>query len=232
MQIYDFELMLDAGYRGYHVKDYNYECFEPVTKEFTFGITPMSSTWEPLCVSRIDDSDDCSELPGLKYGDFSMLWTFTGGIILSRRAVEVLHPFLNDKVEFLPLVCDEPNVFVLMKVLNIYDYNEVLDEENSKIVWSHQTKRMIEAGFPKDFEYSRSHVLIFKEIAVENQLIFKIRQCNIQYTFVTQQFVDIIVQNNLTGGKFTRVYPPMAEELRQQAYEKAMKKRQGHKKTM
>ena len=87
---------------------------------------------------------------------------------------------------------------------------------------------MIEAGFLKKFSSDLSrgnHVLIFKESVVENQLIFKIHQCDSQYTFVTQQFVDIITQNNLTGGKFTRVYPPMTEELRQQAYEKAMKKR-------
>jgi len=59
---------------------------------------------------------------------------------------------------------------------------------------------------------------------------FKIQQCDSQYTFVTQQFMDIITQNNLTGGKFTRVYPPMTDELRQQAYGKAMKKRKGRKK--
>lgn len=231
MFIYDFDTELATGYRWYTTTAYDndeisHELHNPIIR----GTNPLSPTWEPLHVIWMDDSDPeyYSGGPSINHADISHLWNFFGCPLLSQRAVSILRPILNDKVEFLPLVCDEPNVFVMMKVLNVFDYSEVLDEAKSKIFWSPQTKRMIEAGFPKEFDscLSRgSHVLIFKESVVENQLIFKIQQCDTKYTFVTQQFVDIITQNNLTGGKFTRVYPPMTEELRQQAYEKAMKKR-------
>jgi len=230
MLIYGFDEELDTGYRRYELPYENYDDFCKVSDPVVLGTTPLSSTWKPLSVFWIDDrAPEHYAVPSNKYGDISCFWDFYGCPILSQRAVDILRPVLTDKVEFLPLLCDDPNVFALMKVLNIYDYRDVLNEEYSTIVWRPRTKKMIEEGIPRSFEYSGDHILIFKENVIEDQLIFKIQQCGNPDTFVTQQFVDIITQNNLTGGRFERIYPPMTEELRQQAYEKAMRKRKGRK---
>ncbi|MDR1181833.1 MAG: hypothetical protein LBL13_07625 [Bacteroidales bacterium] len=234
MNVFCFKLDLDSEYKGYHINYEKYEDLEVVEDAFLFDPKPIKSCWQPLDLKWIDEKpyydDDSDELvyptPETLEGDISKCWTLSGGILFSKHAVTVLEPHLQNKVEFLPMRLQQNEFLYVMRVLTTFNLEYILDMDKSIIKWELQTQREKELRKPKYIDSSARFVPYFHEDMLNDVLIFKTEPRRLFDIYVTDDFVDIVNKNKLTGAKFDKIYPPPdPNDIRRAAYEKAMRKR-------
>jgi hypothetical protein len=90
-----------------------------------------------------------------------------------------------------------------------------------------QTQKDKDLGKPKYIDSSARFVPYFREDMLNDVLIFKTKPIKSLFDiYVTDDFVDVVNKNKLTGAKFDKIYPPPdPNDIRRAAYEKAMRKR-------
>jgi hypothetical protein len=228
MNIFELKPDHDIEYKRYNIIHEEYEDFEPIMDAFLFDQRSIKSRWQPLELQWTGDDDNNNnnlDSPKTIEGDMSYCFS-TCGLIFSQHAVTVLEPYLQNTVEFLPLKL-QPNKFLFaLKVLKFFNIEDILDMDKSIIKWAHQTQKQKESGKPKLIDSSEPLVPYFRENMLNDILMFKINPRRLFEIYVTDNFVDIINKNKLTGAAFEKVYPPPdPNEIRRAAYEKAMKKR-------
>ncbi|MEK3901194.1 imm11 family protein [Paenibacillus sp. FSL R7-0179] len=143
-----------------------------------------------------------------------------GKPIISVRVMQILKPFIAHEVEFLPLLHDELNIFMI-NVINVLD---CVDWQKSKVKWF---KEKYFLGFDK---------LVFDFAKVpEKTFIFKIKEKAAAKVYVTELFKELIEEYQLPGLDFSVVYDSEfteeVEQLQQREYEAALQAIENNKGT-
>jgi hypothetical protein len=104
----------------------------------------------------------------------------------SQRAKDILGPHIDPLGQWLPLECEEAPYW-LFNVTNVVDALEV---EKSKLAYFR------DGGVMAIDEFA------FHPDQIKDQLLFKTPQCSGANNLVTQDFVDLVYQHQLTGFVF------------------------------
>jgi len=111
------------------------------------------------------------------------------GIAISKKALEVLHPLIEDEVEILPLKTLAREPFYFINCLTAID---ALDEEKSIFKYSSVSRTKI--GITK---------FVFDKKKIKDKHIFKLNTFKFN-TFISDEFRAIYKQHNLQGLDFSR----------------------------
>lgn len=158
---------------------------------------------EDWCPIRLDTLYEKS------YNDFPHY--LIGKPIVSEKVKQILEPYIKPDVEFLPLIHDEMDLF-MVNVTNILDC----------VDWQHSDVNRFEGeyflGFNKlKFDFSK---------IPSDTYIFKFKETAATQVYVTEAFKDIIDQHQLQGLSFSVVYDSdFTEEMeleQQRRYEAAL----------
>lgn len=160
-----------------------YDNLEPV-KDFSveeywrFDGHELKWGWKPLAVQRMEPEKKLplSDTPGFAIPVFS------------KRALEVLQPYLQDSAEILELVFDEGDYYGInvIAVLNVVDY------EKAKYIKFNNSDR----------------IMVFQKYAfrvcdeLKKHQIFKIADEARRGAFVSEEFKEAVEKNELTGFRF------------------------------
>ncbi|WP_080835879.1 imm11 family protein [Cohnella massiliensis] len=150
----------------------------PITSRFDG--TPKLDLWSPAKVKTATKNS---------YKDFPVF--LTSKPVISARVKEAIEPFVKDEVEFLPLIHEELDLYMV----NVTKVLDCVDWKRSDI----QTfKDGSLAGFNK-------LVFDFEKIP-EDTYIFKFKERATTLVFVTEAFKDLIESHKLKGLDFSEVY--------------------------
>lgn len=229
------KLSADFDYRDLHLQDVLAGDDSAIIDYSLFsGSEPIGDRWIPRKVVYFEESsqhsgDDCEGASSLGIlasppegnkglGDFPHCW---GGIefgVLTQRSFEALHELISPFVEFLPLI-NAGKRFMAFKVLRFVD---ALDHDGSVIEWFPQLQK--DVGKPLRVRQIKRYCFI--EDRVSEEVIFRIPEQPVggKPVFVTERFVDAVKQHELTGFKFTQVWPHV--DPRDQFMQKARERRQ------
>ena len=148
---------------------------------YKFNGKPLAAEWRPLRV-EIMEEDTGDTLPP---SNCPLL--FSGAPALSRRAAEILKPFLARNGELLPLDFGTDEYFVF----NVTSVVDALDEGTSEIVRFPDGKRVMDI---KRFTFIASRL--------EGIDLFKLPQRPLGGVFVTDGFVQAVRTAGLLGFNF------------------------------
>ncbi|MCM1214376.1 MAG: hypothetical protein NC331_04725 [Lachnospiraceae bacterium] len=160
-----------------------YDNLEPV-KDFSveeywrFDGHELKWGWIPLEVQRMEPEKKLplSDTPGFTIPVFS------------KRALEVLQPYLQDSAEILELVFDEGDYYGI----NVIAVLDVVDYEKAKYINFNNSNRIMvftKYAFKECDELKRHH--IFKIVDVRRTVVF-----------VSEEFKEAVEKNKLTGFEF------------------------------
>jgi hypothetical protein len=153
-----------------------------------FRSVPMSlATWKPIKVIRMDSERENLTKP---LGDRAGIDARHDPPVFSRRALDVLLPYIGRFGQVLPLDFDEWE-YSLFNITNVVD---ALDVQKSELAYF------------KDGGFKRVLRFAFNPEAVRDQWIFKIPQHPRMFAFVTDRFVDLVKQHGLSGFGFERLW--------------------------
>lgn len=150
-----------------------------------FDGTKRFDTWTPIAVRVIEDRKK-TDIPG-----------FSPGIpVLSPRAIEVLKDLMGDKVEILPLRCRKGEYYAInvIDVLNCIDYEKAEFER-----------------FESSGRIMLFNKYVFKSECVKGKHIFKIIDETKRRPFVSDEFRNRALENELVGFKFELVWDSESE---------------------
>lgn len=111
------------------------------------------------------------------------------GLTFSERTAEALTPLVGDMIELLPLICDGPERFYVVNMLDIVD---CLDEKRST------TDRY------SDGQISSVKKYVFTPSSTDGHHLFKCKQC-LLHNLVSAEFKARVEENHLVGAYFTPV---------------------------
>ncbi|WP_438348217.1 imm11 family protein [Paenibacillus sp. FA6] len=143
------------------------------------------------------------------YRDFPIL--ISGKPVISERVKQVIAPFIENEVEFLPLLHDE----LELSMVNVINVLECVD-------WKRSDIRNYEDG---SFAGFNKLVFDFNKIP-DNTYIFKYKERAGTEVYVTELFKELIERNKLKGLDLTEVYDSEdteeKEQEQQRTYEAAL----------
>jgi hypothetical protein len=108
----------------------------------------------------------------------------------SARAKKLLGPHIDGLGQWLALECDEAPYW-LFNITHVFD---ALDEQHSEL--AHFTDGGVMA----------IDSFVFRPERLRGQLMFKVPQCPAMYRLVTQDFVDLVREHQLTGFMFKQLW--------------------------
>ncbi|MEC0369515.1 imm11 family protein [Paenibacillus chibensis] len=195
MKIYEWIESTKALRLGIEKTDINSN--HPIFSEF-YGDTILS-LWSPIEVITIYKKT---------YKDFPC-YRF-GKPVVSRRVKELIEPFTINEIEFLPLLHEELEIYMI-NVVNVID---CVDYDRSEILLSVG----VMAGF-------RNIVFDYSKIPA-GTYFFKIREMADTRVFITESFKEILESFKLKGLDFTKKYDSEftieMERQQKQQYEAAL----------
>ena len=170
----------------------DYECVNAV-KSLTFEESHSFDgrskilNWKPIGLKAEDGK--------LPYGDIS---SFIPGIpVVSPRVVEVTKDLIQDQVEVLPTICSDCELYIL----NITNIVDAVDYTKAQVKY-----------FPDGKKVLRFIKLAFIREKVYGNHIFKLTEHKLSSPYVSDEFRQRILDNNLTGFKFELVWDSEAED--------------------
>lgn len=145
-----------------------------------FSDQPAISAWVPVQVFGFEDNPSA-------VGDFPSLSNFFRVPVVSRRAWDILQPFLGHCCEALPIIDPTGNAKFIVHVLDTVD---CLDLENSEV------ERFEDGGVMWVERYSlKTHMVLGKHM-------FKLPRRSGGELLVDEEFRRIVEANGLKGLKF------------------------------
>ncbi|MRN55975.1 imm11 family protein [Paenibacillus monticola] len=143
------------------------------------------------------------------YSDFP--YYLTEIPLVSEKVKRILEPYIADEVEFLPLIHEGKNIY-MVNVINILD---CIDWQSSEVDWFKEKYFM---GFIKlRFNFSK---------IPNNIYLFKIKETSGTRVYITDAFKELIERNHLQGLDLSVVYDSdfteEKEQEQQQNYEAAL----------
>ncbi len=127
--------------------------------------------------------------------------------VISVKAKFALASAIEKQCEIVPLLELKGVQYYAINVLNVID---CFDIENADVTWA--------PDLPKRVSRIRSHAFHLDRIP-EDTTIFKIPGRATSLVYVTQQFIDIVIDNNLRGADF---WDPAQDNLIQAALGKPL----------
>lgn len=125
----------------------------------------------------------------------------SGKPVVSKRVKEILEPFLIGKVEFLPLIHETLELYMI----NVLEIIDCVDWKRSDVML---TSKGQFAGFNKlVFDFNR---------IPENTYMFKIKEMAGVWVFVTSAFKEIIERHKIKGLDFSKVFDSEFTEKKEQ----------------
>lgn len=149
--------------------------------EYGFSGKEIGHLWVPLEVKIYEykQESDCPSLPGVP--------------VFNSKAVDIVSKFLEGNVELLPLkFIDDNDKYYLVNVVNIKD---CIDYKDAVVKYFPNTTKVM-----KFMKYA------FIEEKVKDSHIFKITEFPKSYVFVSDEFRDCIMENQLKGFLFEKVW--------------------------
>ena len=146
---------------------------------------PRAGTWQPLPVEVVREDDD-----GGSFDESDAPWLGSYALILRRTAVEALTPILGAHGEFLPLACDDAELWIF----NCTRVLEALDDANAVV------ERFPNGGLMRVATYA------FVSSVIEDVDAFKITGLKNSATFVSERVVDTWRSAGLRGLEFQQVW--------------------------
>jgi len=137
---------------------------------------PVGDAWTPIPVKF---------KKGQRRGDFPFLLTSIP--VFSERALQVLKPLVANKVEVLPLECQEE----LLYAINVLDVVDCLDHSRSKF------------GFISGYRTIKQYA--FKKGSIGGHHLFKLDETPQNDVLVSNRFKSLVEQNGLLGLTFEPV---------------------------
>jgi hypothetical protein len=164
-----------------------FEWLQPVLsndyERLTFDGAPRAAGWTPVKVKRLTYWEDGSLL---RPSDFPA----DAGFAVSRAAIDHLEPYLKAAGELLPLDCPDGEFWTL----NVTRLLDALDEENSKVLRSKETGRILMIH-RHSFRGERLGPDIFKLTSDPRGLVY-----------VTETFMKQVKATSLKGLNFKLVW--------------------------
>ncbi len=156
----------------------------------------MRATWQPPAIKIVRPDKGDQVLPAGDYPRFSIsIPTF------SERAVKVLGKFLTENGEVLPLKCKQGCYFAY----NVTRFVDALDEVNC------ECDRFDDGGI---FNFIRVE---FHKEKVGKFPIFKVPQCPRGDVFVTDDFVQRVLDGGLVGFQFRKMWSDEKKPVRRRS---------------
>ena len=172
---------INSDYTGLALDSKHYIDFESLDNDIESGVS-VKTRWQPLLVKKKSPKKDADIMDLSPY--LSM--------VVTKRAKDIFEPLFGDKVEFLPLINPEDELYVL-NVLNVID---ALDFKKSDVSISYyedenweDTDEIKSASF-----YEPS---VFKKKLIEKEYLFKIPY-NHRILF-TENFKNLCYEHNIEG---------------------------------
>ena len=145
------------------------------------------TNWQPLVLKAMYGNR--------KYGDIA---DFTAGIpVVSPRVIKVTKDLIREQVEVLPTICSDCELYIL----NITNIVDAVDYTKAQVKYFPDGKRVL-----------RFIKLAFVEEKVRDNHIFKLVEKKLTSVYVSDEFRQRILDNNLTGFKFELVWDSEAED--------------------
>lgn len=138
----------------------------------------LADSWKPVSVKIIEAK---------KAADFPSLANHVP--VFSVRAWNLLKPLIGDVVEALPLKCTKREYYAI-NVLNLLD---ILDQSRSEITW------LPSGGIMFIDKY------VFKKGCILDQPIFKLKEIPLKKPFVSNEFKNLVIKQNLEGLIFEKI---------------------------
>ncbi len=162
----------------------NFDNLIPIKEEdwnlLRFDGIRLSNIWKSIPVRVIEDRKK-SDTPGLS----------AGIPVFSSRSIEVLNDLMADSVEILPLRCRKGDYYAI-NVLNVLDCIDYESSEFKKFENSGRIMRFIKYSFKPNY--------------VNGKHIFKIVDEPVRRPFVSDEFRNRVLDNELVGFKFDLVW--------------------------
>jgi hypothetical protein len=155
-----------------------------------FGESKLAG-WTPLDLHPAEE-DPGVPLPLGPIADVTTVDAVVSNCVWSPRARAALEPHVAPFDEFLPMRCKEAD-WVLFNVTRKID---ALDEAASEIVY-------FDDPGPKVLRFVK---MVFKPDMLRGELIFRIPQRGGGDIFVTDHFIDLVAEHQLTGFRFQRLW--------------------------
>lgn len=132
--------------------------------------------WQPLTVKKMEDKE-ISNAPGF----YSHIPVF------DKTALDILRDLIEDSAEILPLICSEGEFYAI----NVTDVLDAIDYNKSEFKTFRDGKRIM-----RFMRYE------FVKKVVEGRHLFKIVDEPLRRPFVSDEFRQRVIENNLKGIKF------------------------------
>lgn len=164
--------------------DHTYRTYEPTPKDgyksYIFdGIPVKERNFEKIYPSKYKDEID------KPIGDvFSVE---VSSFILNERSYKILYPYIKNEVQIFKIKSENDNLYVV----NITNIIDCLDYDKSEI------KR-----FPSSGRVMRVIKYVFKIEKLKNVTIFKLPEFPKAISYVTEEFKNVVEENNIKGFKF------------------------------
>lgn len=174
----------------FQANDYeNLETLKDLTIEEiqSFDGRKKINAWKPLAVKAMDGDKPFGDLT-----DFA-----TDIPVVSSRVIEVTRDLIQEQVEILPTICLDCELYIL----NITNIVDAVDYKKSQAKYFSDGKRVL-----------RFIKLAFIEEKVRGNHIFKLVERKLTSVYVSDEFRQRIIDNNLTGFKFELVWDSEAED--------------------
>lgn len=166
--------------------DEGYEWFTPtrrlsVEEKHTFDGRSKRDGWVPLALKPLEGNFIC--------GDFANF--LCGMPIVSKRVIEMIGDLLEAEVEVLPTICAGREVYIL----NITNIVDAVDYKNSDVKYFQNTQKVM--AFTK---------VSFCKEKIQGNHIFKLVERRFSSVYVSDEFRQRIIDNNLTGFRFELIW--------------------------
>lgn len=160
---------------------------QPLFDLFTTG-ERIGEQWRLPQLIVGDDSQRACEVPDFPALRYNLL-------LSSERAWEIIRPLVEDSVEALPVIHPNGNRCYAINVTRVLDC--LLTEQC-------RTNRLLndQSGY-----FSSIYTYAFDEQVVQNEHLFRCPQMKAFEIYASPKFKELVEGNNLSGLKFTKIYP-------------------------
>ena len=172
---------INSDYTGLALDSKHYIDFESLDNDIESGVS-VKTRWQPLLVKKKSPKKDADIMDLSPY--LSM--------VVTKRAKDIFEPLFGDKVEFLPLINPEGNLYVV-NVLNVID---ALDVKKSRAkVYYHEDENGESTDKIKLVSFYEPSV--FKKSLIEKEYLFRIPY-NYRILF-TENFKNLCYEHKIEG---------------------------------
>lgn len=173
-----YQLWPDHTYRAYETKE------KGGYKSFCFRGTPVDD-WNTVNLYPSQHHTEAGKATGDVYP------VDVSAVVINERCFRVLAPYIKDKAQVLPAQSNAQKLFVL----NVTTVIDCLDRENSKLKL-----------FPSSGRLMRVEEYAFHRELLVDAFVFKIPEELHTHPYVTEDFKNLMEQNNIKGFKFVPVW--------------------------